>query len=80
MIRRLRTVLVQRSVPSQLDQRKKVDRHIVAYACPPDPVHDTEHEWLAEFEVGRDRIYEPPPKFADKWEAYLYSRSIHERR
>jgi hypothetical protein len=76
VIKRLRTVLVARGVFSRLDQRMKVDRYTVAYACPPDVLHDSDHEWLAEFEVRRGRRFEPPAKFADKWEAHQYAEQV----
>jgi hypothetical protein len=76
VIRRLRTALVERDVFSGRDQRKKVDRYVVVYRCPPDLLHDSEHEWFTEFEVKRGRIFDPPASFPGKEEANDFSRSL----
>jgi hypothetical protein len=76
MIKRLRTELVDRDVFSNIDQRKKVDRHYVVYRCPPDFAHPEEHEWLVAFEVRRGRLFDPPRSFKDKWEANLHAQEI----
>jgi len=72
VIKLLRKLEPLRGLQSARDGRRLVDMHPAVYLCPPDALHESQHEWTIMFEAPRWRKFEIPSSFASKDEAARY--------